>query len=78
MNCSLCKKTIEDNAYIELSPNIVIQNPDLKEPLVFSSPVQRSYYSTKLYLHDNCFIQLIGTKTKLDLKGGMGLIEVSQ
>jgi len=78
MDCSICRKPILDVAYIELMPSIVIQNVDLKEPIIFSSPQQRSYYSTKLILHDSCFISLIGTNTKLEIKGGLGLIPVSQ
>ena len=76
--CSLCGKEIEDVALIELTPSIVIQNPDLKEPIVYNSPQQRSYYATKIILHDRCFIVLCGTRTALKLEGGLGLIPVSQ
>lgn len=77
MICSICKQEIVDNAFVELSPTIVIQNKELKEPIIFSSPSQRSHYSTKVILHDNCYIALIGTRTKLEIKGGLGLIDVS-
>lgn len=59
MNCHKCSKSIEDKAYVEVGGIIVIQDKDNQEPLVFSSPAQRSYYNTKLYMHDNCWIQLL-------------------
>jgi len=77
MICSLCKKEIEDIAFIELSPAIVQQKIVEKEPIIFTSPQQRSYYSTVIRLHDKCFISLCGTKTSLEIKGGLGLIDVS-
>ena len=77
MVCSICKKEIEDIAFVELTPNIVQQKVEEKEPIIFTSPQQRSYYSTVIRCHDRCFISLIGTKTNLRLEGGLGLIDVS-
>ena len=78
MNCSLCHNEITDPAYVELNPSIIIQDPKLKEPVLYSSPDIRSYYATKINLHDRCFVSLIGTHTNLRLEGGLGLIPVSQ
>ena len=78
MKCAICKEEIIDIAYCELNCSIVIQDKENKQPLIFTSPEQRGFYSTKIYLHDNCFISLIGTKTNLKLEGGLCLIPVSQ
>ena len=77
MQCNICKQEITDTAYIEVGASIVIQN-EIKEPIIFSSPAQRGYYNAKIYLHDKCWISLIGTKTKCKIDGGFGIIPVSQ
>ena len=78
MECNICGEEIVDVAYCELSCSIVIQNPDNQEPLVFSSPTQRSYYNAKIIMHDKCWIKLVGTKSGLKLEDGLGIIPVSQ
>lgn len=78
MICNICKTEITDTAYIEVGATIVKQDVTNQDPLVFQSPAIRSYYNAKIYLHDNCWIKLLGTKTSLELKGGLGIIPVSQ
>lgn len=78
MKCSICHESITDVAYIEVGATIVKQDPSNQEPIVFQSPEIRSYYNTKIYLHDRCWISLCGTNTNCKIEGGLGIIPVNQ
>ena len=78
MKCNLCSTEVTDVCYIELGASIIKQDLTNSEPILFASPAIRSYYNAKIYLHDRCFIKLMGTNTGLKLDDGLHIIPVSQ
>jgi hypothetical protein len=58
--CDKCKKeVIPDTAYIEASGVIVMFNPLIKRPPLYTCPEQAENYSKKLMLHSICWISLL-------------------
>ena len=78
MKCNLCGAELTDVAYIEIGATIVKQDVNNQEPIIFQSPAIRSYYNAKINCHDRCWVSLCGTGTKCEIKGGLGIIPVSQ
>jgi len=58
--CDRCKKgIIEDTAYVIVSGNVVMFDPNIKKPMVFTCIEQMYNFAQKFILHPQCWINTL-------------------